>query len=259
MSGNRGRSGLVIQQRDRQLLTEVATMRIIDRELAKLAAGFRSTTRANTRLLKLTRAGLLNRFFVGTVGAGRKAIYTLSTRGAALVNAPRPGISRRHGKTLIGDLFVAHQMHINEIYVMLKWRALPPGIRFMRWRSFHEPLTAGAPLIPDGYFEIQTAAGIRSMFLEVDLGTEALRIWEQKSRAYLQLAVSGDFVRMFRQPQFRVLTVASASKRLRNIQSVIAKQTEKLFWLSTFEPINREGLWSPIWLRPKGDQTLSLI
>ena len=32
-----------------------------------------------------------------------------------------------------------------------------------------------------GYFEIATADGIRPMFLEVDLGTEALKIWQQKA------------------------------------------------------------------------------
>ena len=36
---------------------ELAVMRVIDREQAKVVAGFGSTTRANARLLKLTRAG----------------------------------------------------------------------------------------------------------------------------------------------------------------------------------------------------------
>jgi hypothetical protein len=84
MAGNRRKTGLVLQDRDRRLFSELTTMRIIDRELTKVAAGFRSTTRANARLLKLTRAGLLNRFFVGSIAAGRKAIYTLSKRGEFL-------------------------------------------------------------------------------------------------------------------------------------------------------------------------------
>jgi len=39
---------------------------------------------------------------------------------------------------------------------------------------------------------------------------------------------------------------------------VIAKQTDKVFWLSDLETINRAGLWSSVWFRPKGDQMLSL-
>ena len=38
-------------------------MRVIDREQAKCIAGFGSTTRVNIRLLALTRAGLLRRFY----------------------------------------------------------------------------------------------------------------------------------------------------------------------------------------------------
>jgi protein involved in plasmid replication-relaxation len=259
MSGNRGKAGLVLQDRDRLLLNELATMRIIDRELAKLVAGFGSTTRANTRLLKLTRAGLLNRFSIGTISGGRKAIYTLSPKGGVLTNTEYRRISRSHGKTLVGDLFVAHQMRTNEVYVAVKHRPLPPGVSFGRWRSFHAPLTQSSRLIPDGYFELQSPAGSRALFLEIDLGNQAMRVWEQKTRAYLQFAVSGDFARMFRDSQFRVLVITTSPRRLAKIRSVIAKQTDKLFWLSDFQTINRAGFWSSVWLRPTGHPMLSPI
>ena len=50
MTGTK-RPGFVLQDRDRHLLSELAVMRIADREAAKVVAGFTSTTRANTRLL----------------------------------------------------------------------------------------------------------------------------------------------------------------------------------------------------------------
>src|SRR5260221_190136 len=96
MSGNRGKTRLVIPDRDRRLLSEIGIMRIIDRDLARKVAGFGSLTRVNTRLLKLTRAGLLNRFFIGTIAGGRKAIYTLSPKGGILINAENRPISRSH-------------------------------------------------------------------------------------------------------------------------------------------------------------------
>ena len=62
MTGNK-RSGFVVQDRDRHLLSELGVMRILDRESSKIVAGFGSTRRANDRLLQLVRAGLLRRFF----------------------------------------------------------------------------------------------------------------------------------------------------------------------------------------------------
>ena len=56
MTGNKG---IVLQARDHRLLAELGVLRILDRETAKIVAGFQSTTRANARLLSLTRAGLL--------------------------------------------------------------------------------------------------------------------------------------------------------------------------------------------------------
>ena len=56
MTGNNGR-GMIVQDRDRHLLREFAVMRVIDREQAKRVAGFGSTTRANCRLLAMSRAG----------------------------------------------------------------------------------------------------------------------------------------------------------------------------------------------------------
>ena len=86
MTGSK-QTGLVIQRRDKHLLSELSVMRIIDREQAKLVAGFGSTTRANARLLALTKAGLLSRFFVGSIAYGRKAVYSLSAKGCALVDS----------------------------------------------------------------------------------------------------------------------------------------------------------------------------
>ena len=235
-------------------------MRIVDREMTKLVARFGSTTQVSLRLLELTRAGLLRRFFVGTIGSGRKAIYTLSPKGADLVNATFGGIHRPPGKLVVGDAFVDHQMGINEIYLALKYRPIPlVGTRLSRWHIFRQPISEAIKLTPDAYLEVNTADNIRGMFLEVDLGTEALKVWQQKAASYLQLALSGEFQRKFHQPQFRVLVIANSERRLANIRGAISKSTDKIFWLTTFESIHRDGLWSAVWFRPTGDQQRSLF
>ena len=212
MTGNR-RRGIILQDRDRRLLTELAVMRVIDREATRVVAGFGSTSQVNLRLLELTRAGLLRRFFVGSIAHGRKAVYTLSPKGGELLAAKFGGISRPSGRLVIGDAFVEHQAGINEIYVTVKHRPAPQaGVRLRRWITFRQSISEAVKLTPDGYFEISTGDSVRAMFLEVDMGTEALKVWEPKVASYLQLAVSGEFARRFGPQQFRVLVVAQFGK-----------------------------------------------
>lgn len=244
----------MLQPRDRHLLEELATVRVVDREQAKLVAGFGSTTRANTRLLALSRAGLLRRCFLGTAAGGSKALYMLSLRGAQAVGVPFRGPHRRKDEALIADFFVEHQLHINEIYCTLKYRPmLPSGVSFTRWKSFQEPVTPAIRLIPDGYVELKTPSGVVAAFLEVDLGNESLTVWRVKVSNYLQLALSGECEQRFGQSRFRVLVIPHSERRMRSIRTTIAAATDKVFWLTSFESIRRDGFFSAIWLRPRND------
>ena len=253
------RRRVIVQDRDIRLLRELANLRVVDREQAKIAAGFGSTTRANTRLLALTQAGLLRRFFLGTVRGARKALYAHSPKGAALAGVPYRGPRRGRDETLAADFFVSHQLHVNDVYCGLKHRPIPVAdTRFLRWLSFHEPLR-GTSLIPDGYAEVAATGKTLAMFLEVDLGNESLSVWRKKVQAYLQFAVSGAFSEEFRQPQFRTLVVANSERRLASLRAATTPITEKIFWFSTFAAIDRDGFWSPIWLRTTGEVKQSLI
>src|ERR1700733_14444651 len=259
MIGNE-RHGMVIQERDRHLLRELAVLRVIDREQAKLVAGFGSTTRANVRLLLLTREGLLRRFFLGTSGGGKKALYALSSKGAQLVGVPLRGPRRRKDESLATDFFVQHQLIVNETYSALKYRAVPvAGVSFRRWIAFHQPLTSGLRLIPDGYFELATSSEIVAMFVEVDLGSESLTVWKEKVRNYLQFALSGECERQFGQNRFRVLVLANSERRLLSIRKAVSASTDKIFWFANLESIARDGFFAPVWLRPKGTERLRLI
>jgi len=165
MIGN-NHQGTILQDRDRHLLRELALMRVIDREQAKCVAGFGSTTRANTRLLALTRSGLLRRFFLGTAAGGKKALYALSPAGAKLVDVPFRGPRGPQDAVLVADFFVVHQLHINQIYCALKYRPIPIlDVKFLQWLNFYEPLESSTRLIPDGYLEITTPQKTLGAFL----------------------------------------------------------------------------------------------
>jgi Replication-relaxation len=258
MAGNK--RGMVIQERDRHLLRELAIMRVVDREQARIIAGFGSITRVNTRLLRLTRSGLLRRFFLGTTAGGQKALYALSQKGAQLVDVPVRGPQRRKDEALAADYFIQHQLTVNAIYCHLKYRIIPiPEVAFRRWQSFFQPIAAGLRLIPDGYLELQTPSGIIAAFLEVDLGHERGPVWREKVKNYLRLAVvspsEGD---TWHRP-FRVLVLAPSDRRLLSIRKIVAAKTEKIFWFGDLEGIRRNGLFAPIWLRPTGNVQQSLV
>jgi len=259
MIGNDPR-GIVVQERDRHLLRELSILRVVDREQAKIVAGFRSTTRVNSRLLALTRAGFLRRFFLGTSGGGQKALYALSSEGAQIVDVPYRGPRRRRDEVLAAGVFVAHQLSINEIYCTLKYQPAPnENIRFVRWLSFFEPLQQGFSLIPDGYVEVLHPSSALAAFLEIDLGSEGRKVWKEKVKEYLRYALSGFFEGRFGQQRFRILVIATSERRLQSIRAVVATATEKIFWFATIESIRRDGLWSPIWLRPRDDERQSLV
>lgn len=260
MAGNKGRVNLIIQARDRHLLSEIGLLCDIDLETAMMMAPYGSKTQGKLRLLELTRAGYLTRYFVGTINGGRKAIYRLSPKGAALVRAPVHSPLRKLRSHVASDLFLEHRLRINSVFLILKYGPIPvEGVQFRHWRGFSEPITKSIGLIPDAYCELMSAPGIRPMFLEVDLGTEALQVWVRKTQRYLQFATSGEFARMFEQPQFRVLVIADSARRLENIRATVARSIDRIFWFTTFELINREDFWSAIWLRPTGDQKQSLL
>src|SRR5579884_158424 len=185
---------VVLTNRDRLLLKELATAKVIDREQAKKIAGFKSTTRANDRLLKLTRASLLRRFFLGTRAGGTKAIYSLSTKGAQIAEVDGRLIQRKSNSLLIGDLFVEHQLAVNSVWIQAKFTPVPVAdVQFSRWLIFPSALSKSTPLMPDGYFELKSTSGMYCLFCEVDRGTESLKVWSRKISLYLQLAANGEF------------------------------------------------------------------
>jgi hypothetical protein len=200
MGGN-SRTSIVLQERDRRLLEALESMRVIDREQAKVVAGFHSTRRANDRLLNLARAGFLKRAFIGS----RQAVYWLPSKG--------PQDSKRHRWDAPSEpaaLFLNHQLQINKIHLLVQYAAIPSRVWwFVRWQSFQQPLSATVPLIPDGYFEIGSSQAFRPSFVEVDLGTESVAVFTKKAQLYLQLAATGEFSQAFSRRQFRVLVITT--------------------------------------------------
>jgi hypothetical protein len=257
---NKPKTGLIVQERDRHLLRELGNMRVLDGNQAKIVAEFQSTRRVNRRLLALTRSGLLKRFFMGTAAGGRKALYSLSPLGANLVEVPCRGPRRSKDELVPADNFVTHQLGINELYCKLKYESIPvDGTKVVRWKTFYRPIDARLSLIPDGYMEIVNPEKTVPAFLEFDVGRESITIWRAKVHKYIRYVLSGEFARSFEQTAFRVLVVTTSESRLQALRRATAPITKKVFWFSTTDSIQHHGLWSSVWLRSTGDQSLPLL
>jgi len=249
--------GTIVTARDRDLFHTLLIARVLDGGQVQIVCGFGSVRRTNRRLLKLVSAGLLRRWFVGTAGGGQRALYGLSPQGANVIGETSQGlIPWKQDALITSSQFLRHQQAVNDIFLRARFYPLPPGLSCERWERPKLPLSPSAPLIPDGYFEIAREGVIYPTFLEMDLGTESSRVWKRKVELYLKVATTSD---RFHPKLVRTLVLFPSMRRLESIRKVIAKRSEKLFWLSTQHEVQRNGLWEPIWLRPVGDQKQRLL
>jgi hypothetical protein len=246
--------GLVLQQRDRHMLQEIALMRVVDREQAKVVGGFPSTTRVNKRLLRLTQVGLLKRFFIGSAG-WKKSLYALSPLGANFLQTPYRPVRVKSDAVLTVSSSLEHQLGINDLYCTVKYRQAAPHFeKLLRWENVHHAIDSRHSLIPDAYIEISGPEETIGAFLEFDRGHENLVVWRKKVEKYVQYAISGEFENRIRRPQFRVLVITSSDTRLRALRRATTSVTDKIFRFTTVDSIHREGFWSPIWFRAQSDQ-----
>lgn len=91
------------------------------------------------------------------------------------------------------------------------------------------------------------------------VGSEALGVWQKKIERYLRLALSGEFQRLSGRARFKVAVIAETESRSESIKKLSAKIHGQDIRFTSFEIINRESFWSPIWQRPTGDQKESLL
>lgn len=257
MAGNK--QSVIFTERERHLLRSLEQFRVVDREQAKVITRYRSTTRVNVHLLKLVRAGALKRCYLGIGPGTKKAVYCLSASGAQLVGVPHRRV-RIESDTVIGSqLYLEHRFRINEVALDLSYRTKPQSVLSTNWKELRQSVSPSLGIIPDAYIQLTTEQGTKSLFLEVDLGTETTRIWERKVLSYVALATSGEVHRLYGDSTFRVLVLTTSPKRIETIRQAVAKQTSKIFYFATFDDFQRAGLWAPIWLRPEGDQKHALL
>lgn len=240
-------SPLQITARDRAVLRALSTFGVLTRTQVIRLGHFRSKTRANARLKRLTDAGYLT-----------ARVQPLTAGGPALVYGPGPALDRsRHRRRRVSEgsaLFLTHELGLVDLRI-----AFGQHTDLRRWLTASDLTTHGLGLIPDAYVEYAIEGRVFAAFLEYDRGTESLGRLEQKIRAYLDLAFSGRFAQTFQHRFFRALFVADTAGRAATLHHTATRLTDKVIRVATRTDVIDHGPLAAIWRRPGIDHPEPLI
>jgi hypothetical protein len=168
---------------------------------------------------------------------------------------------------VLGPQFVSHLLVINDFRVALACLARASGLRLKEWVGEADFRSAamkdrvpfrmrGARVTrnyPDGYFVVTVPGADQDahFFLEVDLGTMSNSRWKDKVKAYKEFRDRGLSEKHFGTHNFRLLTITTTARRLRNLKRTTEKAGgDHYFWFTTQDKINiwqPEGILGPMW------------
>jgi len=253
---------LQLQARDARLIREIFLHRAMRRSQITGLGFFGSVNRANARLLKLTRAGLLRRVQMPIETEGQQFVYQAAIGAAGILarelQTDEVAVSRRLGA--ISPLCLAHTLRIVDVRLALERAAAARGVGVRRWlpellcrHEYETRSSSGAwraqVLKPDAYVEIGLGERRWPYFVEVDLGHVSASRFAEKLMAYDRYLLSGVFEEAYGAPSFDVLVITTGERR-RGHLGALSKGTNGRgpdLWITTFGEVGQEGLDAPIW------------
>jgi hypothetical protein len=236
--------------RDLRVVTDVVEWQVLTRAQLAALGHFSSKTRSNAVLLRLVRFQYLSRRYQPAVAGTQRALYFPGPYTADLLHRPTEAIAReRRRVSTLSDLFLAHQLLVNDIRLQFVGRGLP---RATGWLDDRAVRALKLGVVPDAYAEYGGEGARFGAFIEADRGTETLTRWDAKVRLYLQLASSGRHRAALNRHYFRVLVICPSRSRLANLRRATAQLTDRLFWFSDLSHLQVEGPFARIWLRVLG-------
>jgi hypothetical protein len=212
---NRGR--LELQERDIELLRALARLRLArTRHLTELCfAGIRRDT-AQRRLRALFDSGYLD---ATSPSLASENLYSLGPLGRALV--------RESGETVLplprGGL--AHHLGIVQTWAALASCGIPElALELTRpdWELRAEFGARGLAVVPDLFVVLRLREAALALAVEVDLGTEPLRVLRAKARAYERLR--GGPGGLFGWQRFALAVVLGDGRRKEAVERVLRRE-----------------------------------
>lgn len=231
-------------------------------------------TRAHARLQRLFHHGYLARHEQATTRRQPKPfVYMLDRRGADLLsaNAGAP-VDWRPPYNQVSLGFLDHRLLTNAFRVCLTVATRGRGVELVEWvddddlkaeqKTNYVTLDGPdggqpkrVPVLPDGYFLLQTAEHQFRFFVEIDRGTIvgqssrwAHRDMATRVRAYNRFVESGRFSERFGGQGMRVLTVTTGESRMRNLMHITREAGGRnRWWFSTFDQITPASVLGEVW------------
>ena len=200
-------------------------------------------------------------------------VYCLAQRGAELVSKEVDGeIHWRPGSKALTAFFLEHTLKINDFWIAVVMAAEKESYTVPDWVDEHalkamqiqvrnpESTAESLPFRPDGFFSLKMRGGTAYFFVEIDRGTMPSTRFADKVKAYRGCRQSGTSHQRFGTRNFRVLTVTTGKRRLKNlVKATEEARGDHRFWFATFDAIKPETVLSArIWQATGQDGLRSL-
>lgn len=271
---------MILTERDCEILKMVNDCRALRSDQIERLF-FQSRSTAQYRLQRLFHHEFLNRSFLTVVAGGpasSPAIYTLGKRGATVL-VERFGYDRERlrlpKKGTIAWHQLEHLLKVNDIRLTITQAVTANGWILEEWRdetafraspdyvtlTNRRGQTQEKPVLPDGYFCMETPKGKARFFLEVDRGTEALSKFTPQIVVYEAYVDSGQYQARFAARSLRVLIITTTTRRLESLKTAIERSGgDSKYCLTTFDQLTPETVFTqPVWERVGSHDRVPLI
>ncbi len=262
-----------LTERDKKIIVAVYENRFLRRDQIERLF-FSNTSACNHRLMKLYQHKYLDRLYKPVDFGSSQAVYALDKRGADVVQ--QLGIegnkirwSRRQNK--VEFLFLEHTLAVSEFRVNLELAIRKRGdVQLLFWKRGSKEFYDRVPdpegkrkyltVTPDAFFGIKTPEGKSYFFLEIDMGTETNTRFKRKIQAYQQYWKTERYAKSFGFKSFRLLTVTTGSRRLKNLlKTTYDTGGRNMFLFTLTEQIIEETVLKTIWRRPTSGKFISIL
>lgn len=209
---------VTLMARDHELLRALARLRLA-RTSAIVQLCFQGVRRetAARRLRRLYDARVLD---VRSPNPASEGLYSLGPAGWQVL--------REQGEKVVAAIprgGLTHHLAIVETWVALATMLpLATTLQFARadWELRAECAGARLPIVPDIFAVLESPEGAVALAVEVDLGTEPLKVLRAKLAIYRQLY--GSAAGLFGWPQFVLAVVTSGRGRLASMRELLAAE-----------------------------------